>query len=118
MRFLAAIDLATDGHEWLADQALAFAAAYGGTVDLLFIGDTPGANEQLRALLDRGEAATRGRALVQQGAPLDCIVDASSNYDVSADGDVLFQSDECIDSYNNSTDPVGTVSATDVWVAL
>ena len=81
MKFLAAIDLSTSGHEWLADQALAFATAYGGTVDLLFIGTDAGANDKLRALLERGPEAVRGQTLVQAGDPLTRIISAAENYD-------------------------------------
>ncbi len=81
MKFLAAIDLTKAGHGWLAEQALAFAFAYGGTVDLLFVGDDPDGSAKLHALLHQGPEEVRGQALVQDGNPLDRIVAACASYD-------------------------------------
>ncbi len=82
MKILAAIDLSTRGHEWLAEQALAFGKAYDGVVDLLFVGDDPKANGALRDLLERGPEAQRGATLVRQGKVLDTILQTAERYDV------------------------------------
>jgi len=89
MRLLVALDLRTEGHDWLLGQAARVGEMAGALLDLMFV-RTPGlspsvseqeAQERLDAMMQKVPKDRRGSSVSPVGELVDVLTEASKKYD-------------------------------------
>jgi nucleotide-binding universal stress UspA family protein len=89
MRLMVALDLRTEGHHWLLEQAGRVARLCGGTLDLLFVqtdeesdqAKTKAYEQRLNEMMLLVPAEHRGEVVVITGPLIDALTDVSRSYE-------------------------------------